>query len=144
MRQFTVRNMQPRDVLRLLDLHNKQNERDKTSYPLPPMFNESGRLDSDIALALTVERQGRVVQGVYFQSRIVEMQFAGCDAAATARVRREIQAVSYTLRSLGYKGIRTLIPRVRADQLQKPMLDTGFTRTDDRFASFFLDLEATE
>ena len=141
-KRYSMRNMQPRDMAKIIELHEAQNERDGTHYPLPRMFGEKGQFDHDIALALAVERDSVVTQGVYFQrGSIVEMCFAGCDARSSLYVRNETEAVKYTLRSLGYKGVRSDIPLVRVAELEKSLLATGFKRTDGEFASFFLDLE---
>lgn len=129
-------------MIRLIDLHREQNERDGTHYPLPRMFGERGSFDPDIALALAVDRGKELAQGIYFQS-VAEMCFAGCDPRATAYARHEINAVRYTLRGMGFKGVRCLVPQIRAAQLEQPLLETGFRRTDPEFASFFFDLEGT-
>lgn len=144
MKRYNVRNLQPKDMPGLIELHGEQNQRDHTSYPLPRMFGQAGNFDPDIALALAVERHGRLTQGIYFQSRIAEMCFAGCDARATAHARHEINAVRYTLASLRYRAIRCLIPKVRVQELEEPMLIAGFKRTDDEFAHFYQALPDIE
>ena len=87
-----------------------------------------------------MENAGTVAQGVYFQSSILEMCFAGCDPRATACARREIRPVRYTLKAMGYEGIHSMVPLALAEQLTRPMEAAGFTRTDKKFASFFLEL----
>jgi hypothetical protein len=140
---YNLRNLEPRDMAQLIELNEIQNSRDGTHYPLPRMFGERGNFDPDIALALAVDRGKQLAQGVYFQSRIVEMCFAGCDPRATAYVRREATAVRFTLRGMGYKGVRCLIPHLRVPQLEPALFAAGFVRTDARFASFYFDLEGT-
>lgn len=140
MSRYSMRLMQPKDMTRLIQLQAEQNRRDGTIYPLPRMFQPSGLWDTNIAYALTVEKAGEVVQGIYFQSKIAEMCFAGCDPRATAFARQQIEPVGFALRMLGYEAIRCLVPNVRAEQLTKPLLSTGFRRSDERFRSFFLEL----
>lgn len=143
MKLYNLRNLEPRDMEQLLGLHSQQNQRDGTSYPLPRMFGHRGNFDPGIALALAVDRGKQLVQGVYFENGIIEMCFAGCDPRATAHVRRQATAVRYTLRGMGFRGVRCLIPHVRLPQLEPAMFEAGFVRTDARFASFFYDLEGT-
>jgi hypothetical protein len=133
-----MRLTEPRDMKRLIELHDEQNARDDTSYPLPIMFAPDGKLMPDIALALTVEKDGEVAQGVYFQTtQVVEMCFAGCDPGATAFSRREIKPVSYVLEALGFKGVLCLVPHPREEVLLKPLVATGFNA---RFAAFYLEI----
>jgi hypothetical protein len=133
-----MRTMEPRDVPRLLELYAEQNRRDGTLYALPRLFQFDGRPDENIAMALSVERDGDLAQGLYFQKRqIVEMCFAGPDAKATAYSRREIGPVSYALKSLGYDSILCLVPHVMAQPLKKPLEATGF---NSKFAPFYLDI----
>jgi hypothetical protein len=141
---YKMRSMQPRDMNRLIELHAEQNERDGTLYSLPRMFDERGRLDRNIALALSMTKDDVPVQGVYFGSSTVEMMFAGCNPKATLCSAREINAVRYALRSLKYEAIRCLIPLSRVDQLQRPMEEAGFKRTDTDFAHFFQEIDREE
>lgn len=138
---MSMRNLIPGDMHRVIELYREQNDRDGTRYPLPRMFGERGSFDPDIALALAVERRGQLRQAIYFQSRGVEMCFAGCDARATLSASMEMNAVAYTLRSLGHKRIHTFIPHIRVPQLEGALLETGFLRKDKEFAHFFYDLE---
>lgn len=138
-----MRSMQPRDIEILLPLHDAQNLRDGTDYPLPRMFDEHGKLDSNIALAISMTRDDSPIQGVYFErhiQRTVDMCFAGCSAKATLYSAREIAGVRYALRAMKYDAIRTLIPRALVGQLQRPLEDAGFKRTDDRFCHFYQEL----
>lgn len=139
--KYRMRTMWPKDIPILLPLHAKQNERDGTDYALPRMFDELGHLDSNIALALSVTRDREPIQGVYFAARTVEMMFAGCNPRATLYSAGEIDYVRYTLRKLKYEAIRTLVPLPLADQLQRPLEEAGFIRTDHRFAHFYQELK---
>jgi len=137
--RLTLRNAQPKDMPTLRKLHAEQNERDGTAYPLPELFTPDGKFADGIALALAVEKDGEVLQGIYFAVGL-EMCFAGCNPQATAFARREIIAVKYTLRHLGYQWIRSMIPKSIVKILEKPMKRTGFSRDDNWLASFFMEL----
>lgn len=133
-----MRLMEPEDVPRMVELYAAQNRRDNTLYQLPRIFQFDGRPDDNIAMALTVERDGAIAQGLFFQKRqTVEMCFAGPDAKATAFARREIVPVSYALRLQGYDSILCLTPHVRASQLKKPLEAAGF---NSKFDPFYLDI----
>lgn len=134
-----MRLMEPRDVPRLVQLNAEQNRRDGTLYPLPRMFRPDGRPDDNIAMALSVERRGRLRQGIYFQSKIAEMCFAGADRGATEWARGET-GVFYALKIMGYEGIRCLIPHAHAEQLSPLMEEAGFRPTNPTFASFYREL----
>lgn len=136
--KFTMRHLMPSDVPLLLPLHDAQNLRDGTDYPLPRFFDHEGKLDPHIALALTVDREGVPQQGVFFESGIVEMCLVGCDPRATAYSRREIEGARYCLRNMKYRGIRCLVPTSRADQIQAPLEAAGFRRGD--FVPFYLEI----
>lgn len=129
-------------MARLIELNRRQNERDGTCYPLPRMFGNQGYFDSNIALALAIERAGRVTQGIYFQSRMVEMCLAGCDARSTLTLAQEAEAVKYTLRSLGVKGILSHVPKssppIIGNLLEN---DLGFKNLSRDFTTYFLDIE---
>lgn len=137
---YRMRSMAPRDMEILLPLHNAQNLRDGTEYPLPRMFDERGKLDHNVALAITMAKDGIPLQGVYFGNKTVEMMFVGCNPKATLYSAREIQSVRYALRAMKYEAIRCLIPHARVEVLQPYMEDAGFKRLDDRFAHFYTEL----
>jgi hypothetical protein len=113
-----------------MERHREQNERDGTNYPLPDLFDELGNLARGIALALVVVEDDKVLQGIYFEAKTVEMCFAGCDPRATAVARREIDATAYLLRQAGYELISCLVPKQVAQQIEKPLTKAGFERTD--------------
>jgi hypothetical protein len=136
-----MRLLEPRDMMRLRELHAEQNKRDGTSYPLPRMFGYRGHFDPDIVLALAIERRGELVQGVYFQSKMAEMCFAGCDAEATAQVKNEAEAVKYTLRSLGITKLLTHIPLGGPLAIESALVRAGFKSMRADFSTFFLDIE---
>jgi hypothetical protein len=137
---YKMRSMRPSDVPILLPLHVEQNLRDGTSYPLPRMFDEQGKLDRNIALAISMTKDDEPIQGVYFGARTVEMMFVGCNPKATLYSAREIASVRYALRAMKYEAIHTLIPKALVGVLQRPLEDAGFKRLDERFAYFYQEI----
>lgn len=133
--------MRPADVPILLPFHVEQNERDGTKYPLPRMFDPAGQLDRNVALALSMTKDDKPIQGVYFGCSTVEMCFVGCNPRATLYSAREIEGVRYALRAMKYEAINCKIPLSMVDVLQAPMEEAGFKRTDDQFATFYQELE---
>ena len=131
--------MEPADVPKLIALHDYQNERDGTDYPLPRFFTEDGKLDKNIALALTVLKDGEVRQAVYFVTKIVEMCFAGCDPRASVQIRGDSQWVLGALRNQGYEAVRCFVPRHLASDLARSLYLAGFDRADE-FVQFHQEL----
>lgn len=139
MTRFAMRSMIPSDVPLLLPYHQEQNERDGTSYPMPRMFDEKGRLDDNIAMALTMERDGHPVQAVVFchVQRACEMMLVGCDAKATIYSAREIEAARYVLKSLKIETIHCLVPNHLRSQLTRTLCNAGF---ENKFSHFYQNL----
>lgn len=135
-----MRSMIPADIPLLLPYHQEQNERDGTEYPMPRMFDEKGRLDGNIAMALTMERDGHPTQAVYFARSMVhavEMMFVGCDPRSTVYSAREIQAASYVLKNLKVEAIHCLIPKQLTPSLTRTLCNAGF---ENRFSHFFQNI----
>lgn len=131
-----MRVAEPEDYPEVLKRHEEQNERDGTNYPLPQWFDETGRFQPNIALALVVEEEGEILQGVYFEAKQVELCLAGCDPRATAVSQRAVDGAAYLLASMGYTAIHSLVPRVIADAIEKPLHRAGFTR-NEHLVDFF-------
>ena len=136
----TMRQAEPKDMLQLFKLHEAQNRRDKTSYPLSEIFDEEGRQSESIPLALVVVQGEEVVGGIIFESKGVEMMLIGCSPRVTIMAERERSGIVYTLRKMGFGWIRCLVTRSVVKELTKPLQEAGFRRDDRRFASFFKDL----
>lgn len=137
-----MRPAEPKDVPQLIELHQKQLERDGTKYPLPEIFSEDGRQDKRIPLAMVVSLGSKIFGAVIFEDNGVgvEMMLIGCSPRITAVLERERNAVLYTLRLMGFQWIRSLIPKRVVNGLKKPMKGCGFRRDDNRFASFFREV----
>lgn len=135
-----MRLLEPRDVPVALDLHRAQNERDRTSYPLPRIFGPNGMLDDNIALALAVERSGTLASAIYFQTRVAEMCLAGCDPQATAQFKREANAVKYTLRMLGMRGLICHVPKSAPPIIGRALIETGFVPKPE-LVTYFCELD---
>jgi hypothetical protein len=121
--------------------HHHQNVRDKTTYPLAPIFNPDGTLTTRVPVALIGEKEGVPRQALYVE-RVGELLFAGCDPTATAFARRDIDGLADVLRWLGYGALHCKVPRGTAKFVSKPLIKAGFRCVDDEFSHFFKDLEA--
>jgi hypothetical protein len=136
----SLRPAEPKDMLALFKLHEAQNRRDKTQYPLLEIFDEEGRQAENIPLALVVVQGEEVVGGIIFESKGVEMMLIGCNPRVTIMAEREREGIVYTLRKMGFRWIRSLVTKGVVKQLSKPMEQAGFRRDDRRFASFFREI----
>jgi len=136
---YRIRQMEPRDVPAVRQLHDEQNRRDGTSYPLTVVFDEFYRVMPNVALALVVLDGDQVKQGVVFE-RTVEMMLSGCDPRATAQLHKDIEAAFYLLRKRGYNGVHCLVPKDVVIPVEKPLTKVGFERDDCKIAHFFKDL----
>lgn len=142
MKHTVMRNAEPRDVPALLEKLAEQNERDGTCYPIPELFDRDGKPDKFVPLALVIEHAGKIDGGIIFESagRGVELMLIGCNPRVTLMAEWQQQAIVYTLKSLGFKWIRSFVTRSVVENLEKPLEQAGFTRTDNRFASFIREL----
>lgn len=114
----TLREMRPADVPKVIELLRKQNERDGTSYAVPPIFDANGQRLSSIPLALVaVTEDGEIRQGHVFERTVEQMTF-GIDPEATVCSMREQDAVFFLLRERGYRDLHILVPPERAPQMQ--------------------------
>lgn len=136
--------MEPRDITAVQKLHDEQNRKHGTSYPLTMPFDESWRKRWQVPLALTILDGDEVKQGVTFENTGVEMMLAGCNPRATAHLHQEIQAAFYLLRSMGYEVVHTFIPKDVVLPVERPLKDVGFVRDDGKFAHFIKDLTADD
>lgn len=131
--------MEPADVPKLIQLHEYQNERDGTHYPLPRFFTEDGKLDKNIALALTVLKDGEVRQAVYFVTKVVEACFVGCDSRASVNVAMDSRWILGLLKTLGFEAVRCFVPREVAPDLARQLYRHGF-RIEDEFVQFYQEI----
>lgn len=135
-----MRAAEPRDIPALLAKLKEQNERDGTKYPLADLFDEHGRQAKNIPLALVIEHAGKIDGGIIFESLGVEMMLIGCSPRVTLMAQWQQNAITYTLRRMGFNWIRCLVTKKILKHLKAPMKEAGFTRDDNRFASFFKEL----
>jgi len=140
---YSIREARPQDVPAIEEHCRKQNERDKTSYGVPQIFDGYGRLMPNIALALVVCDGEEVKQGVIYE-RTVEQLLYGCDPHATAQLHKEIEGVFYLLRRKGYTGAHCLVPKMVVIPVEKPLQKVGFQRDDFRLAHFYKALDIQE
>ena len=122
-------------------LHDEQNKRDGTSYPLPPFFDKHGCVTQQVPVALVgiEEDAEEPVQAIWVERR-AELMFAGCNPKATAFARRDIDGLAAVLSWLGYTGLHCEVPMMLADAIGRPLNAAGFNRNDERLAHFFKDL----
>lgn len=125
-----MRTAEPRDVPAIEARHREQNQRDGTNYPLPKLFNEKGKLMPNIDLALVIEQDSEVLQGIVFE-HISEMQCFGCNPKATAVGRHDIDAAMYVLKAKGIHSTVSAVPLKVVDSVEKPLKKAGFARRDD-------------
>lgn len=136
---YRIRQMEPRDIPAVQILHDAQNKRHATNYPLTQVFDIYGRLMPNVALALVVLDGEEVRQGVVFE-RCVEMMLAGCDPKATATLHKEIEGAFYLLRQKNYETVHCLVPKTVIIPVEKPLEKVGFERIDFRLGHFIKDL----
>ncbi len=133
--------MAPSDLPAVWRYCKAQNRRDGTSYGVPHVFDEQGRLLPNIALALvTLDGKGRV-RGAHIFERTLEMMSFGGGAAATAMSMAEAPAVFYELRALGYQDLHIQVPKSHVSELETDLKDKmGMTRDDEALAHFYREL----
>jgi hypothetical protein len=136
---YRIRLMEPRDVPAVQALHDAQNARDHTSYPLTQVFDESFRRLPNVALALVVLDGAEIKQGVVFETS-VEMMLSGCDPKATAELHNQIGACFDLLREKGFTSVNCWVPKAVVLPVEKPLKKVGFERDDFRMAHFLKDL----
>lgn len=141
---YRIREMEVRDMEAIQKLHDEQNRRQGTNYPLTNPFDEAWRRRARIPLALTILDGEEVKQGVTFECTAVEMMLAGCDPRATAQLHKEIEAAFYLLRSMGFEVVHTFVPKDVVIPIEKPLEKVGFKRDDFKLAHFAKDLTALE
>ena len=143
-----MRHMRPQDLPRIEQLAREQNERDGTSYPVPPIFDydADGRAVPALnaPLALVTERDGVVEQGSVF-IRTLELMVFGTEPRATVASVRNNPSVFYLLREKGYEDLHVFIPQTRAAAMQNRLaLGMGLKRDDARLAHFYRTLKAED
>lgn len=141
MREFKFRRMEPADLAAVIRHCMAQNRRDRTSYGVPDIFDEHGRLRRNIALALVaVDERGRVRAGYVFERTLELMAFGG-GAGVMAEALTEAPNVFYELRALGYQDLHVQVPRVHVGSLEGQLAERlGTARDDDRLAHFYREL----
>ncbi len=140
MSKTILRLAEPKDIPILLQKLAEQNRRDKTRYPMPEIFDEEGRQAENIPLAYVVERGREVFGAVIFESKGVEMMLIGCSPRVTLTIGGHAPGVLFTLRSMGFNWIRSLVTKSVVKFLAPAMKQAGFRRDDTRFASFFREV----
>jgi hypothetical protein len=135
---YHIRLMEPRDLPAVQRLHEEQNRRDGTNYPLTPVFDESYRLMPNVALALVICNGEEVTQGVVFETS-VEMMLSGCDPRATAELHNQIGACFCLLAEKGFTSAHCFVPKDVVIPVEKPLKRVGFVSTP-RLVHFIKDL----
>lgn len=139
MSDYTMRHLEPRDMMRVIELGDIQNERDGTEYPVPIIYDLTGKLVENIPLALVTEYKGEVVQAQVFQ-RTVEMLLYGGDKAATDFSKNEMGRASWLLKARGFTGVHCFAPQTLARHMARPLRQAGFNRFDPVLAHFYRSL----
>jgi hypothetical protein len=138
--------MRPNDVPAVQHRLREQNYRDKTSYSLPKIFDESGQRLPSIVLALVAVdvKTGMVVQGHIWERTVEQMSF-GTDPRATVCSMHEYPAVFHLLREKGYSDLHILVPTQRVKQMEHG-LDSilGMTDTGEMLRHFYRLLDPAE
>lgn len=135
--------MVPADVPAVIERCREQNERDGTSYSVPPIFDERGQRLRNTPLALVaVSEDGEVIQGHIFENTVEQLTF-GIDPEATVCSMHEKDAVLFMLRERGYRDLHILVPPERAPQMQHGLEKIyGMTATGMTHFYRLLDPEA--
>lgn len=137
-----VRLMEPRDLPAVWKLCAAQNRRDKTNYPVPPIFNldESspnfGKHFPNVILALVTEVNGRVRQGHVWIRTCEEMSFGGGKEDMDFSSAHIPIALDYVKRQ-GYADTHILVPHNRVPDLGDMLERNQLHRLDNRLAHFF-------
>jgi hypothetical protein len=137
-----VRLARPEDWAAIQECHRKQNKRDGTCYPLPPLFAREGGFAPLIALALVVERDGEILHCMWFESTAVEMMCVGSDPEGAAL--KSVDFITYLLRGKGLSGIDCKVPRQVEKPIARRLKKAGFHSEDEKFAHYFMDLAGGE
>lgn len=137
-----IRLARPSDWPLIKQFHQEQNLLQGTDYALPKLFDAGGNFAPNIALVFMIERNGNPVQAFYFEL-VPEVCFAGCDPAATAFARREIDRIAFGLRGMGFTGINCKVPEHLAESISAPLEKAGFDE-DAKLRHFFKDLRVEE
>jgi hypothetical protein len=140
MKPVTFRLMRPSDVPIVQQRHDEQNKHDGTNYPLPRFFEADGSSAPGVVLALVAEREGKVIQGIWYERTTVELMTAGRDPQATAAAWRDIEFMGYELKKQGIQGINCKVPKVVVKSIEKPLKRAGFTNDDKGLAHFYKSL----
>lgn len=139
--RFTFRELEPRDLERVWRHCAAQNRRDGTSYGVPRIFDEKGRLLPDVPLALAaIDSRGRVASAHVFERTLEYMSFGGGEQALTA-VLDEAPGIFYELRRLGYRDLHILPPHRHLGALEATLKNRmGMHRLDGYLAHFYRKL----
>lgn len=143
-----MRHMHPSDVARVEHLARVQNRRDGTSYPVPQVFDESGKQIDNAPLALVVTNdENEIVQAHVFQRTIEMCSFGGSQESLEFSLET-IDQVCYLLSRKGYTDMHVQVPLQKHRKLsplgkviQKALAKIGFTRDDHRMAHNYRELK---
>jgi hypothetical protein len=136
----------PRDIPRLEELCQEQNQVDGTSYTPPQIFDREGRRLPNIPIAMKRVCNGQMTQAYIFEA-VPEVMSFGLDVRSSAQMlHQELPAAMWILGQLGFRGFRSLVPLSRVDLWQKTMNKRlRMKRFDDTLAHFYRDFrEASE
>lgn len=141
MSDFWLRRMHPADLPAVFRACRAQNRRDGTSYGVPRIFDASGHLTPNVALALSmVDSRGRVHGGHVFERTLEMMSFGGGTDAIESAVADHI-GVFYELRALGYQNLHIQVPKQHVAELEEVLTKRlGTARDDDKLAHFYREL----
>jgi hypothetical protein len=121
-----------------VECHRTQNERDGTSYPIPPLFARGGGFAPNIALALVVVCDLKITQCVWFERTTVELMMCGRDPEGA--IFKDSDFILYLLRQQGVTGINCKVPTIVSKPIGRRLKRAGFSCEDGRFSNFFKDL----
>ena len=143
----SMRRMRPADLPRVQQLAQEQNKRDGTSYPVPSVFDATGKQLANAPLALVTVDENDFVRQAHIFMRTVEMCSFGNDPHALSVSLEAINAVCFLLAEQGYMDLHVQVPLGKwrrfnrfGSVVAKALQRIGFARDDHRLAHFYREL----
>jgi hypothetical protein len=136
----------PADLDQAARLLAEQNERDGTSYGMPQIFDATGKKMPGIVLALAAaDRLSERVVQVHLWEATLEQTSYGIAARGTVVSAEEQMAVWWALRQRGFHDQHLLVPKARADELEKGLTERlRMIRLDRHMSCFYRLLDPAE
>lgn len=149
MKERKLRRLEPRDLPAVWRIARAQNRRDKTSYPVPPIFemNEAsprfGQYLPNVVTALVTEVNGRVRQW-HLWLRTIEQMSGGGGREDTEFSIAHMPMVLEAIAARGYVDEHIFVPKVRLDDFAQMLAAQGCERVDNGLAHFYRTIDRGE